>query len=63
MSISLLQLLKFRVIFYSLNMFPLEVFLLPEGQLLTKSIHSFTQQMLEVRGPNTNVTRLQCYEK
>lgn len=50
MSISLLQLLKFRVILYSLNMFPSEVFLHPEGQLLTKSIHSFTQQMLKVQG-------------
>jgi hypothetical protein len=34
----------------ALNMFTTQVFLLIEGQDITKSIHSFTQQMLKVPG-------------
>lgn len=58
MSISLLKLLKFRVIFYSFSIFSVQVSLLIEGQCVIKSIHSFTQQMLEVLGPNTNVIQV-----
>lgn len=59
MSILLLELLKFRVILYSFNIFSPQVFLFFfEDQCVTKSIHSFTQQMLKVPGPNTDVSQV-----
>lgn len=63
MSISLWKLLKFRVILYSFNICSSQVLPFIEGQCITNSIHSFTQQMLEVPGPNTSVIQVTMLQK